>query len=118
MAKEYAEKFYNSRAWRKTQKLFLMQKCYTCEDCGDSAVIVHHIRHITAININDPEITLNFENLRALCVACHNKTHWSGEACADGISFDDHGNVVFTPPLSDKNAAAPTPPAQLFRASP
>ena len=97
MAMSYAEKFYNSRAWRKTQKLFLMQKYHTCEDCGDLAVMVHHIRHITPANINDPEITLNFDNLRALCLPCHNATHGNSGACADGITFDSTGRVVYTP---------------------
>ncbi len=97
MAKDYAAAFYNSRAWRNTQRVFLMQKNYICEACGAAAVIVHHIRHIKPENIHDAEITLNFRNLRALCIPCHNAIHIGGSACAEGVSFDGDGNIIYSP---------------------
>lgn len=100
MAKDYAKAFYNSGAWRDTQRLFLMHENYICAACGGAACIVHHVRHIAPGNIYDPNITLSFDNLQALCLPCHNTIHGSGSACADGVSFDDRGNVVYTPTSS------------------
>lgn len=51
-----------------------------CEDCLKKGLTVpaeevHHITFITPQNINDPKITLNHENLVALCRECHRKRH-------------------------------------------
>lgn len=51
-----------------------------CERCKVKglivpAEIVHHKIHLTAININDPSITTNFDNLEALCRKCHGEEH-------------------------------------------
>lgn len=51
-----------------------------CERCKAKglivpAEIVHHKIHLTAININDPSITTNFDNLEALCRKCHGEEH-------------------------------------------
>jgi len=37
--------------------------------------IVHHIIELTPENINDPNITLCFDNLRLVCRDCHAKEH-------------------------------------------
>jgi 5-methylcytosine-specific restriction endonuclease McrA len=73
----------------------MKSKYYLCERCGGVAVLAHHIEHITAANINNPEITLNWSNLEALCLECHNSAHGSGKATADGINFDKNGNIVY-----------------------
>lgn len=36
---------------------------------------VHHKIHLTPDNINDPEITLNYDNLMLLCRDCHAAIH-------------------------------------------
>ena len=48
-----------------------------CEKEGKitPAVVVHHIKPITRENINDPSITLNLDNLQALCWDCHAAVH-------------------------------------------
>lgn len=94
MAKDYAKAFYNSGAWRKTQELYLSSKNYVCEDCGGVACIVHHIKYITPANISNPEITLQWENLRALCAECHAIEHKAHAARLNGIAFDTAGNVI------------------------
>lgn len=95
MAKEYAKRFYASKAWRDTQKAYMQSKHYVCERCGRSAVIVHHKTYITPANINDPNITLNWDNLEALCQDCHNKEHFQDRSVtAEGLTFDDQGNLV------------------------
>lgn len=39
------------------------------------AEIVHHKIYLTPLNINDPSITTNFDNLEALCRKCHGEEH-------------------------------------------
>jgi 5-methylcytosine-specific restriction endonuclease McrA len=102
MAMDYAKWFYSGKQWRKTRVLYLKSQHYICERCGGSACIVHHIEHITPLNITDLNITLSWNNLKAVCQVCHNAEH-GNSACADGISFDGDGNLVYTP-LSKENS--------------
>lgn len=93
--KEYARGFYNSKAWRDTQRAYMQSQNYVCERCGRPAVIVHHKTYITPTNINDPNITLNWDNLEALCQTCHQHEHFKEKgATAEGLMFDDKGNIV------------------------
>ena len=66
MAKDYARAFYDSPAWRRTREAYLQSKHYICEDCGGAASVVHHITYIKPWNVNNPEITLNWDNLKAV----------------------------------------------------
>lgn len=57
---------------------------YLCERCRMQgrrvpAQIVHHKEHLTPHNVEDPAIAYGFNNLEALCLACHNKEHYGGE---------------------------------------
>lgn len=97
MAKEYAKNFYNSKEWIKCRASFMKSKYYICERCGGSAKIVHHKEHITPNNINDCNITLDWNNLQALCIDCHNVIHGRGEATIKEVSFDENGDLVYTP---------------------
>nr|DAJ99555.1 MAG TPA: HNH endonuclease bacteriophage, HNH Endonuclease, DNA.52A [Caudoviricetes sp.] len=36
--KEYAKRFYTSKAWRDTQKAFMESKNYICERCGSEGI--------------------------------------------------------------------------------
>ena len=38
-------------------------------------MIVHHLIELDPVNINNPEITLNFNNLELLCRDCHAEVH-------------------------------------------
>lgn len=101
MAKEYALSFYKSKEWIKCRNGFMKSKNYICERCGGVAYIVHHKKHITPLNINNPHITLAWDNLQALCHDCHNAVHGSN-ACINGVSFDSNGDLIYTPPCSRK----------------
>ena len=52
-----------------------------CEECRKRGLIVtgnleaHHKIPLTRENINDPEISLNLDNLMLLCKPCHEKQH-------------------------------------------
>lgn len=100
--KEWARGFYASKAWDETRKAYMIAQHGLCERCGEPAKIVHHKRHITQKNINNTDITLNWDNLEALCQDCHNKEHHAGER-QKRYMFDEAGNVIKPPPLIEKN---------------
>lgn len=92
MAREFAKQFYNSAAWIKTSHAFASSKLFTCEKCGRPGYIVHHKTHLSPANIDDPKITLSWDNLMYLCLECHNAIH----AKEQGVRaiFDADGNMV------------------------
>lgn len=95
MAQEFAKSFYKSAAWVKCRNGYMASKHYICERCGGLAEICHHKVYITPKNIHDPSITLSWSNLEALCQTCHNQEHMSsGGICAEGLAFDESGNLV------------------------
>ena len=78
MAKEFAEKFYNSKAWKKCRAGYIAERRMVdgglCEECKEQlGYIVHHKITLTASNINDPDISLNFNNLKYDCKRCHDE---------------------------------------------
>ena len=93
MAKDWAEDFYNSKAWRECRKGYMESQYYICEVCKGTARICHHKEWLTPQNISDPFITLNWDMLQAVCQDCHNKIHMSGGITIDGLIFDDEGNL-------------------------
>ena len=94
--KPWAEKFYKSKAWRDCREAYFIFRHGLCERCGEPGKIVHHKEYLTPENINDPNVTLSFENLELLCLPCHsnehNRTH--KEAIREGLMFDNLGNLV------------------------
>ena len=72
----------------------MISKNYVCERCGAPAVICHHKKWLNAINVNDPETALSFDNLEALCLSCHNAEH-ATETKPDRnqTAFDSNGNI-------------------------
>ena len=89
--------FYQSTAWRKLSKAFMVSKNYICERCGNPAEIAHHKTHLAAANIMDPDISLNPDLLEALCKNCHNTEHFGvGGAVLAGLVFDKNGNLFAT----------------------
>lgn len=78
MAREFAKKFYDSSAWKKSRAAYIAYRrsvdggmCETCH--AVPGYIVHHKTELSPENINDPEITLNFKNFKYDCQICHNK---------------------------------------------
>ena len=99
MAREFARKFYRSKQWQKARVYVLQRDNYLCTMCGSPAEEVHHIIHLTPDNINDPNITINPENLKSLCRDCHHRVHERGKyavhcATCTGLAFDSQGNLV------------------------
>jgi len=95
MAKDFAKNFYRSSAWKKCRASFIISKHGLCERCNCKAgTIVHHKIYLTPENINDPNITLSWKNLEVLCQDCHNEEHHGTDATADGLTFDEDGNLI------------------------
>ena len=78
---EAIERFYTTRAWRKCRTAFLKDRGGLCEKCLARGIIeagskdrpleVHHKIPLTAENVNDPNVALNWDNLQLLCKDCH-----------------------------------------------
>lgn len=91
---EFAKKFYLSTQWREMREAIFKRDFGLCVRCGKPGEIVHHKIHLTPNNINDPYITLNADNLELLCRDCHAIEHNGGPATADGLAFDENGNLI------------------------
>lgn len=80
MSRAFAEGFYGSQQWKDCRESYAKYKRYLCEDCLAKGMytpgeIVHHIINLNPGNINDPSITLNYDNLRLVCRKCHAEEH-------------------------------------------
>ena len=91
---EFAKKFYLSQQWRDLREFVFKRDFGLCVKCGKPGEIVHHKIHLTPENISDPFIALNVDNLETLCRDCHAIEHTGGPATADGLCFDEQGNLV------------------------
>jgi 5-methylcytosine-specific restriction protein A len=100
MAKEWAKKFYNSKAWQKCREGYIDTVHGLCETCLDKnkltpGYILHHKTWLTPENINDPNITLNWDNLKYECQDCHNKEGSTDkEIVREGLMFNEYGELV------------------------
>lgn len=77
---DFAEKFYKSKQWQKCRASYIKQAGGLCEACLKQGryipgEIVHHKIVLTAFNINDADVTMNFKNLELLCRKCHGEEH-------------------------------------------
>lgn len=93
--KDYAKKFYKSKEWKKCRDSYFKYKLGICERCGANGDIVHHKNYIHPGNINNPEVTLNWENLEVLCQKCHNKEHFEKYSWTrEGLIFNAAGDLI------------------------
>ena len=91
-------RFYQSKRWRQTKDAYISYRKGLCERClarglyktGD---IVHHKIHITAETLNDPSVTLNFDNLELVCRDCHAELHSNKEGAR--FTLDEQGRLIF-----------------------
>jgi len=82
MAQEFSKKFYSSIQWQDVRNAYAKRVNHLCENCLKSGTvaageIVHHKIEITPENIDNPEVTLNYDNLEMLCRKCHGAMHGS-----------------------------------------
>lgn len=96
MAKDWAKAFYKSAAWQDCRAAYIQSVFGLCERCQRPGEEVHHKIYLSPSNINDPMITLSFENLELLCSSCHSIEHnrKHKEVVRNGLKFDNFGNLV------------------------
>ena len=94
MAKSFSRKFYNSGAWVKTSQAYKIHKYGLCEKCGKVGEEVHHIIPLTPQNINDPNISLSWDNLMLLCRSCHELIEEKAKPTIEGIVFMPDGQIM------------------------
>ena len=106
MAKPWAKAFYKSKAWDACRTAYIARRKKidggVCEVCHDAlGYIVHHIAPLTPDNINSPNVTLNFDNLRFECKECHDReeAHAFIRERKLKCSFDENGQPL---PPSDR----------------
>ncbi|RKO62388.1 HNH endonuclease signature motif containing protein [Caldibacillus debilis] len=95
MAKDFAKAFYNSEAWRQCRDAYFVFRHGLCERCGRPGKIVHHKIYLTPENINDPDVSLNWDYLELLCQDCHNREHSEKKSpTRNDVMFDEFGNLI------------------------
>ena len=80
MRDPFARQFYSSGAWAECRAAYRKSVGNMCERCLKVGQInpadeVHHKIKLTPKNIGDPSVTLNWDNLEALCERCHKSAH-------------------------------------------
>ena len=81
----FAAQFYSSPAWKNCREEYRKSRGRLCQRCLAKGIInagtrenplqVHHKIRLTPENIDDPSITLNWDNLETLCYKCHSEEH-------------------------------------------
>lgn len=97
MSREFAKAFYGSKQWQECREAYAKSQRYLCENCLAKGLyipgeIVHHIIELNPDNINDPSVTLNFDNLRLVCRRCHAEEHGARKGARYFIT--DDGRVI------------------------
>lgn len=92
----FTNNFYGTKKWKECRNAFFIAKNGLCERClargkYTPAEIAHHIVPLSPENINDPNITLNWSNLQALCRDCHAEVHDKANA---RYKLDELGRVI------------------------
>ncbi len=93
------EKFYKSKKWKQARQAYILIRHGLCERCKAKEIekpgsYVHHKDYITTANIDDSNITLNFDNFELLCFDCHQEEHFPKQ---NDYKFDENGDLV--PPV-------------------
>lgn len=75
------ESFYKSPQWKTCRAQYLDKSNHLCERCLAKGLyvparFVHHKIHLNGSNYRDPKVSLNFDNLLAVCHECHNEIHF------------------------------------------
>lgn len=88
MAQDFAKKFYKSKKWKRVRDYVMKRDSWLCQipECYAPAEEVHHKIHLTASNIDDPEISLNPKNLMSICRTHHFEHHKKDKGKAISIA--------------------------------
>jgi 5-methylcytosine-specific restriction endonuclease McrA len=86
-------RFYKSVSWQIAREIKIRDANGKCERCGSLGEEVHHKIRLTVLNVTNPEISLNQDNLELLCKKCHNTEH---KRFSNSQQFDEDGNLVMS----------------------
>lgn len=102
--------FYNSKAWKTVRKNVWIRQQLLCARCYKPVYvdgisrwlpkdkrrtgIVHHKIYLDNINVSDPNVTLNPDNLEGICKECHELEHHQDISTRNDYLFDDNGNLL------------------------
>ena len=91
--------FYKSKAWENCRQAYLSSVGHFCERCKakgiyEPARIVHHKIYLSEANFRDPSVSLNFDNLEALCGMHHNQEHY-GTKIEPRYKIGKDGELIF-----------------------
>lgn len=98
--KDFASGFYKSKTWQQCRTSYLKSVGGLCERCYQKglfipAKIVHHKTYLTPDNINDPDVSLNWDNLEAICKPCHEAEHeYCGRKEQKRYAVDEFGKII------------------------
>jgi len=97
---QFANAFYSSASWKRCRREFAKSRGNMCERCYRKGLIVvgtrerplevHHKEKLTPENINDPNVTLNWDNMELLCKDCHEEER---ERARGRWIVDENGHV-------------------------
>lgn len=95
MARDFSRQFYNSKEWVRCRESYKQSQYGICERCGMPGDEVHHKEYLTPDNIDDPYVTLGWDNLELLCMSCHSKEHMTKyDVVREDVMFDENGELV------------------------
>jgi hypothetical protein len=117
MAKEFSKHFYNSQRWKDCKQSYISQRVAAdgglCEECRkELGYIVHHKVMLTEHNIDNPDVSLNHENLEYVCKDCHDRFEGHGvgnKHIKPLFQFDADGQ-----PISLREIDTQSPPSNGF----
>lgn len=75
------ENFYKTKSWLSCKQAYMNHVNGLCEICFSKnrivpAKIVHHKIHMNSETVKDDSLAYGFDNLQAVCLACHNDIHF------------------------------------------
>lgn len=94
MAREFAKRFYKSKAWKEIRSIVFIEANGVCQRCGEPGEEVHHIIWLTPNNIDDVDITLGLDNLILLCKDCHRGIHAGRSSTKKEYRFNENGELI------------------------
>ena len=104
--------FYTSKEWEHLRDVVKLERLnesglLVCDHCGEPIVkkydcICHHKEELTNANVNNPEISLNPDNIVLVHHKCHNLIHKKGRHIAS-VSNVKKVYIVYGPPYAGKH---------------
>ena len=100
--KEFAEKFYAGKAWKKARRGYIAMRINVdggrCEECREKqGYIVHHVVALTTQNIEDASVALSWDNFKYVCKDCHDRYEGHGlhnQRDQVLVVFDENGEPM------------------------